>query len=296
MQFFSIVVPTYNRLATLIEVFLPSIEKQLFEKLELVVIDDASTDGTNNYFRSEKFHVNFPHCHSKLKYHRNEVNKGSPISRNIGFDMANGEWIFMGEDDLQISDEHFFQKAYNLILSEEIQSNVAVVCPKREEWGTKGYYKNFNGNFINYGILSKEIYCDPNKEYKGFTDNAHACSFIRTSIAKTIRYDFKSFKYFREESDFYERIRTSGFKLYYVGNILKTKHRMDLVTAGGNRKHSKQLKNFFKYIESHYKFVSKNFNFPVLRTSVFAVIRVIKQLSKIFFFSKIDNVFSFFRI
>jgi len=50
MPFFSIVIPTYNRLPLLRET-LESIAQQAFRDFEIIVVDDGSTDGTVEHFQ-----------------------------------------------------------------------------------------------------------------------------------------------------------------------------------------------------------------------------------------------------
>jgi len=278
--YFSIVLPTYNRIQTIRKVILPSLEIQNFESFELIIVDDFSDDGTEKYILSNDFAVEFPKLAKKIKYIRNKINLGSPKSRNVGFSNSVGKWLFMVEDDLEIRDINFLNDAQNLIEVNIIKdTKLAVFSPKRDECLNKGYYKNFNRSLVNYGFLSKEIYLDPSQEYSGLIENTHACSFIRVDIAKKIQYDFQSYNYFREESDFYERIKLEGFRLYYLGDQLKTFHRMDLASAGGNRKHSVSIFNEFKYIKSHYIFIKKYFNFSEIRILFFMIVRFVKHFA-----------------
>lgn len=295
--FFSIVLPTFDRLETIKKVILPSLEIQTFDNYELVIVDDFSNDGTEKYFSSDNFVLEFPNLSKKLKYIRNSSNLGSPKSRNIGFVNSNGEWIFMVEDDLEIKDSEFLSNACEIIKENSIKdNNIAVFSPKREEFFAKGYYKNFNNSFINYGLLSKELYLDPSMEYSGYIENTHACSFIRTEIAKKLLYDFESYSYFREESDFYERVKINGFKIYYLGDRLKTFHRMDLASQGGNRKHSVSVFNEIKYLKSHYTFMKKYFNFAEFRILFFVTVRLVKHLANLSGFYYLKNLLSYLKL
>lgn len=290
--FFSIVLPTYNRLDVLTKVILPSIAIQSFRNFELIIVDDSSSDGTFDFFDSKKFYSMFPSLKGKIICIHNKKNMGSPKSRNIGINSAKGQWIFMVEDDLQIKDNNFLEKAKSII--DGLSESVGVLSPKRVEV-VSGYYKNFNNVLVNYGFLSKEIYLDPSVEYSGVVRSTHACSFIRANLAKSVLYDFKNFYYYREESDFYESIKKKGFELYYVGDKLQSFHRMDLVAGGGNRKHSVSIHNQLKPIISHYNFVKKHFKFPLIRTFFFIFVRFVKAVSKITFLGFLKNILSFFR-
>ncbi len=291
---FSVVLPTFNRLSVLRKVLFPSIEKQDYNFYEFIIVDDYSSDGTSTYLLSEQFRKDFPRISTKITLVTNKVNKGSPLSRNIGFDRSSGDWIYMVEDDLELRDENFLNSANDIIDSLE-DEKIVVVSPKREEF-IHGYYKNFNGKFVNIGFVSGEIYLDPTVEYSGLVPNTQACSFIRSDIAKAFRYDHKSYSYFREESDFYKRITLAGYKIYYCGDKLRSYHRMDLVSGGGNRKHSVSIKNEVKYIKSHYTFLKKYSKFANARIVAFVFVREIKNLGNLAGLRWLKNVLSYIKL
>jgi len=47
MPFFSVIVPTYNRLRLLLQA-LASLRLQTFTEFEVIIVDDGSTDGTSD--------------------------------------------------------------------------------------------------------------------------------------------------------------------------------------------------------------------------------------------------------
>lgn len=102
----SVIIPTYNRSAMLLEA-VRSIQSQRNANAEIIVVDDNSSDDTGTVI-------------SKLKgitYIKNSTNKGPGYSRNIGYKLSKGEFVvFMDDDDYYI-DEYFFQNA--LIILEE---------------------------------------------------------------------------------------------------------------------------------------------------------------------------------
>jgi GalNAc5-diNAcBac-PP-undecaprenol beta-1,3-glucosyltransferase len=95
MPFFSIIVPTYNR-AHLIVQTLQSILNQDFTDFEILIIDDGSTDDTE-----EVVEINFP-TQTKIHYIRKK-NEERSIARNTGFMLAQGEYVvFFDSDDLML--------------------------------------------------------------------------------------------------------------------------------------------------------------------------------------------------
>lgn len=87
----SVVIPTHNR-AALLERALRSVLAQTHEKLDVIVVDDASEDETRNVV----LRIRDP----RVRYVRHAANKGGAAARNSGVDAARGEYIaFLDDDD-----------------------------------------------------------------------------------------------------------------------------------------------------------------------------------------------------
>ncbi len=87
----SIIIPTYNR-AHLLPRAINSVINQIVSDWELIIIDDGSTDNTQETV--EKFLVDL-----RIRYFKKE-NTGAAHSRNIGVDYSRYEWItFLDSDD-----------------------------------------------------------------------------------------------------------------------------------------------------------------------------------------------------
>lgn len=102
----SIIIPTYNRKDFLIKA-IKSIDNQLYEDKEIIVIDDNSTDNYKDILNINK--------HLKIRYIKNKINMGPGYSRKLGLSVCSGEFvIFMDDDDYYI-DNQFFNKAINIL-------------------------------------------------------------------------------------------------------------------------------------------------------------------------------------
>ena len=87
----SVILPTYNRAATL-DRAVRSVLLQSYQNLELIVIDDGSTDETSSYVSTIQ--------DKRLRYLRQERNQGVAAARNAGMAAANGQLIaFLDSDD-----------------------------------------------------------------------------------------------------------------------------------------------------------------------------------------------------
>ncbi len=91
---FSIIIPAYNAEKE-IERALESVKKQTFKNYEIIVVDDCSTDSTNDILRKR----------DDIILISNKVNSRAGASRNNGLDKATGEYIiFLDSDDYLAAD------------------------------------------------------------------------------------------------------------------------------------------------------------------------------------------------
>ncbi len=87
----SVVIPTYNR-ADKVQMGIHSVLAQTFSDFEIVVVDDGSSDNTEEILK-EAFG-------DRIRYFR-QSNQGASIARNRGVAEARGEWIaFLDSDDI----------------------------------------------------------------------------------------------------------------------------------------------------------------------------------------------------
>lgn len=90
----SVIVPIYN-MAKYVKECIDSIINQSLQEIEIICIDDCSTDETASIIKEYSIKD------SRVKYYCLETNSGSGVARNHGINIASGEFlIFMDPDDL----------------------------------------------------------------------------------------------------------------------------------------------------------------------------------------------------
>ena len=88
----SAVIATYNRSSRL-EGAIESALQQTYDELEIVVVDDGSTDDTSELLETYSKQPNF-------RTFRNDENRGQSFSKNKGTELAQGEFVaFLDDDD-----------------------------------------------------------------------------------------------------------------------------------------------------------------------------------------------------
>ncbi|MFP3904714.1 MAG: glycosyltransferase family A protein, partial [Armatimonadota bacterium] len=100
---FTVFTPTYNRAHTLPKLF-SSLQEQTFEDFEWVIVDDGSTDNTEDVVQQWQDDSDFP-----IRYFRQE-NSGKPAATNRGVRQAAGE-LFLDID----SDDHLLPEALEIL-------------------------------------------------------------------------------------------------------------------------------------------------------------------------------------
>ena len=95
MPFFSVIIPTFNRLAVLPQT-IETVLQQSFPDFELIVVDDGSTDGTVEWVREQ--------TDKRIRYVY-QMNAGVSAARNNGAMIANGDYfVFLDSDDFVTKD------------------------------------------------------------------------------------------------------------------------------------------------------------------------------------------------
>ncbi len=106
----SIIIPTFNR-AYIIKDALNSIIAQTYTNWECIIVDDGSTDNTNELINS------YLKKDSRFKYYKRPKNKlkGPSSCRNLGYEQSEGEFIqWFDSDDVMHPEKLEIKIAYAL--------------------------------------------------------------------------------------------------------------------------------------------------------------------------------------
>ncbi|WP_443977203.1 glycosyltransferase family 2 protein [Treponema succinifaciens] len=192
----SVIIPTYNR-GRLILNSVTSVLNQTYKNIELIVVDDCSTDNTEEILKS----IN----DSRIKYVKLEKNSGACIARNKGIELSTGKFIaFNDSDDLWITTklekQLCFLKNYNADI---------VIC--KMECRTPE--NNFIHNFPNIEFDRKISYKDLLKYNSASTQTI----FGKTDCFKEIIFDATMPRL----QDWDEVLRLSQkYRIFYQNEIL----------------------------------------------------------------------------
>lgn len=237
----SIIIPVHNG-GKYLEKLFQSLVNQTYKNLEIVLIDDASSDNSKQlcYEFNEKYKNTF----SGIKILCNEVCKGVSETRNEGLRMASGEYLaFLDSDDW--IDEQYFEDFLN-----EIKNN-------QTDIEIKGFVKeDVNGNIIkDLGEIMEYTFC-LDDEYDSFAYYAHrgvwSCLFKRSVIFNPIPITFDTEISIGEDLLFYT-VALSRSKKNHYKSFGPCYHYVIYDNSSYNRF---DLKKDFTVIEAHKKVAS----------------------------------------
>lgn len=99
----SVIIPTYNRSAMLMRA-VKSILEQTYKEIEIIIVDDGSTDGTQKAV--EELAVK----DKRIRYYKN-LQSGPGSARRQGYRESSGEYVVFMDDDDYYTWKYFFSSA-----------------------------------------------------------------------------------------------------------------------------------------------------------------------------------------
>lgn len=209
MSAVSIVVPTYNR-ADLLERAIDSALSQRIEPLEVIVVDDGSTDETPKIL--DRYNAN------NLHYFRSEVNRNANVARNVGIKNARSEYILFLDSDDELYPDAAATLARSLDAHSEECAGVFPSYSLASESGETSRRPTADGKVTFEDIFEENV-------IGGFTGN-----LVRRSVIESIGYLDESLEkgqdvdfYFRVLKNYYMwGINDELYRQYYHGNQIST--------------------------------------------------------------------------
>ncbi len=195
----SIIIPTYNRL-NLLKSLLDSIRRQSYQDYEVIVVDDASTDGTYEYIH---------HKYSEVHIYRFRRRCGPTHAKNIGVLQSKGEYLLFLDSDVEFLDNTALGRYVQIIQREKGCGQL----------GGEGFYRDAKKVFV-YGRKMKTAdridtdYIETNeKEKQRYCDYIPTsnCFILREAFLKVGGFDPR-FIYPGEDIDLGIRLKKAGYQ------------------------------------------------------------------------------------
>ncbi len=181
----SVVMLTYQR-AGLLPRTIDGILGQDFDNFELIIVNDGSTDGTDEVIKK------YSAVDSRISYYKNKKNRGIAYSRNRAASLARGKYIMIMDDDDEILPQRMVKQVEFL----EKNPDIAAVA---------GQLKGFRRIPLHHDEIAAGLI-----QYNNF-GNANVMYRRYFAQKKHIRYDENLLV--SEDWDFWLQILFSGGKL-----------------------------------------------------------------------------------
>lgn len=199
MCIISVIVPVYNSAEFLTDSMESLVNQTIFEKLEIIAVDDGSTDNSLSILRD------FEKNYSNIKVFT-QKNGGVSKARNTGLRNANGEYIAFFD-----SDDYAEKKLYEALLqlSLNYHADISIV----------DYSMVFpNGTIVKHRRAENYIWDNNNEIMKEYFKYNRVCP---NPVDKLIRADLAKKEEFPEGY-------AIGEDMYYIYRILKQSNRVVL--------------------------------------------------------------------
>lgn len=131
----SVNITTYNR-SNALNRCLESVLNQSYKNLEVIVVDDHSTDGTEDVVKK---HMD---ADSRLSYIRHQTNKGNASARNTALKKCTGHYVAFMDDDDEWIDKQKIEKQVS-VFEQKGNENVGIVCSSVRRYQDGNQFHDF---------------------------------------------------------------------------------------------------------------------------------------------------------
>lgn len=235
----TIIVPIYNVEKYLREC-LDSLLNQTFKDIEILCMNDGSTDGSVQILEEYK---------NKDKRIRviNKKNSGYGATMNMGIDAANSEYIGILESD-DVAKPELFENLYNLITKyncDVVKSDFFLYYSKQN--------KLIKNNIMQGKIINKVTNIDEDIEILGICPSIWSCLYKKDFLLKNnIRFlETPGASY--QDTSFYQKVILSAKKVFLTDNAY-VQYRVDNENSSVNNRGkiyciTDEYKEIHKYID-----------------------------------------------
>lgn len=239
----SVVILSYNSKEDLKEC-IPSLISQTYQDFEIIIVDNASTDGSEEFIR-----LNYP----EIKVVQTCKNLGYAAGNNAGFEVAEGEYIVVVNPDT-VADPEWLAELINPFESDPTiaaTTSKILIYYQKDKINTCANTSHYTGLTFCRGLNKSASELDDYQPVGAVS----GCSFaIRSAMFKNINGFDSDFFLYQEDADLSWRIRFAGGKIMYVPeSIIYHKFKLSIAPQ----------KEF--YLErNRYLILLKNFNLKTL--------------------------------
>ncbi len=252
----SVIIPCYN-VASYIAECMESVLAQTYPHIEIIVIDNNSTDKTIDTIQ------NFRRTYPEKIFLFTEKKQGAPFARNLGLKHSKGEWLqFLDADDLLLPDK--IQNQVNLVP----ENNKAVMV------AGSGTLKKTNGKIIPFNLTTDDPFKAIANTWIGYTSSN---LFKKEAVVQINGWDenlkgnqdmdliFRLLKFYGKERFIYDVKALTIKRMRPIGqittndpvafNVMSLNFQLGLIKYLKSEKRAYYLKNQTFYLDIIYYFI-----------------------------------------
>jgi GT2 family glycosyltransferase len=247
----SVVISTWNRVE-LLQGAIESVVKQDYPNIEVIVVDNASDDGTLEFMQAmldEQDGVrygiegHFPKYvlsnivnvdYTRLPYPDPSAMK----TLNMGFRRANGKYILVLDDDAVMNEVNCLSE---LVESMELRPNLGLICPNvmSIDGSTQLLeYRDYPDLYLGYGRMY--AYCG-------------ACALMRATTFRDLGFYDESFVLYWNEADVNIKMLYEGWEVLYT-NLVSATHLL-------SQKQRFMRKSLYYFLRNGNKVINRSMSF-----------------------------------
>jgi len=257
----SIIIPHFNGKEILTNC-LNSLLKNNYKNYEILVVDNGSTDGSQEIIRKE---------FSSVKLIENKTNKGYAGGCNSGISYTQGKYILFLNNDVEVA-KNFLEEMYKAIESDD---NIGMVQPKLLSMQNKTHFDYSGGaggeiDIFGFPFARGRVFIELEKDtsqYDDMTQNIFWASgtavLIRRSLMDRIGFFDEDFFAHMEEIDLNWRAQLVGYKSVVTLETYLFHYSGYTLPAENPRKMYLNHRNNLIMILKNYSFISLLWIFPM---------------------------------
>ena len=235
----SVVIPLYNY-ARYVSDCLKSVLSQTHQNIEVIVIDDCSSDNPKKVIKP------FLETDSRLQFHKNDSNRGVSFTRNRGIRMCEGSYIcYIDADDM--------------MTLKSIELRLAKLQASERIWVHGRVYDLINGKRVpdkSFHGIQKQYRSAMPKPVTRYAKSVHSQSVLVEREFFKILGMFEEDIHYGEEQDLWRRALAFGYHPEYVSDFVAVHRNHKQQTRFG--KYRPRKEEWYKESERRLKIRLKN--------------------------------------
>lgn len=239
----SIVIVNWNGLQDT-KLCLKHTAEQSYPHIEIVVVDNGSTDGSLNYLREYK----------GIKLVENYKNLGFTGGHIAGYKASKGKYVLLLNNDA-VMDSNYVKSAVKTM---QADNSIGALGGRAYLWDEQNKLFDTTNEFYSYQninpITAEGIFASSDEGVPQEVNNVSgSCVMVRRTVIDKIGYLHNPFFAYFEESDLFARMKRAGFKIIYNPKLA--------IWHANAKSSNKKAPTFFYYMimRNRFRFAVRNF-------------------------------------